>query len=107
MDVDGATRPAQARAERAQQDSQGLLAWDPKKVTAAARSSLFHPYVAVALRIEAVPQALASSAEACPCHQALLKNPSEHKRRVALEGHYGPGVLECTCARSRASSCQS
>eukprot|EP00975_Prorocentrum_lima_P053680 11263115-Prorocentrum_lima.AAC.1 len=52
----------------------------------------------MALRIEAVPEALARMAETCPCHRALFKNLGEHKRRAALEEHYGPGVYVCPLA---------
>lgn len=71
--ADGVMRPEQARAERVQQAGSQIIAFDPQKVTAAVRSSLFHAYAAMALKIEQVPSALAQASEGCPCHRALFQ----------------------------------
>ena len=98
VNMDGSLRPAQAQAERAQNERQGLAAFDPDSITRAVQSSLFHCFVQMSLMLEEIPEKLASSAEACPCHRALFKHLSDHRRRKALAEHYGPGVTVCPVA---------
>ena len=95
VNAEGLNRPVQASAERQQNERQGLAAFDPERITAALKSPLFHSYVAMALLREEIPEALASSVEACPCHRELFKHVSEHKRRKALEQHFGQGLTTC------------
>ena len=98
VNLDGQARPAQAQAENVQNQRQGLSVFDPAKVQEAVQSPLFHSYAAMALKLEEVPEALASAAEACPCHRSLFKHLSEHHRRKTLESHLGPGSAVCPMA---------
>ncbi|CAE7488403.1 unnamed protein product, partial [Symbiodinium sp. KB8] len=72
VNLDGQARPAQAQAENVQNQRQGLSVFDPAKVQEAVQSPLFHSYAAMALKLEEVPEALASAAEACKTQMLLL-----------------------------------
>ena len=98
VNAEGAQRPVQAQAENAQNAMRGLSALDPERVTAILQSALFHSYLDMALRLEQVPESLASTAEGCVCHGALLAQLSEHKRHQCLEEHFGAGIKTCPMA---------
>ena len=98
VNLEGFARPVQARAEQAQNEQQGLAAFDPEKITRALQSPLFHCYVSMALGLEQVPEALASAAEGCPCHRAMFKHVSDHIRQKILEKRFRPGITVCPMA---------
>ena len=98
VNANGALRPVQVQAEQAQHARQGLVALDPDRISVAVQSSLFHSYVAMALKLEQVPEALASASEACVCHRQLFRKLSDHRRRKCLEEHFGQGCSVCPMA---------
>ena len=98
VNSEGLARPAQAQAERGQNERQGLVALDPARITVALRCPLFHSYVSMALALEEIPEQLATAAESCVCHRALLSHLSEHKKRKCVEEHYGDAVKVCPLA---------
>ena len=98
VNANGLARPAQAQAEQVQQERQGLTALDPDKITSAVGSALFHAYVEMALKLEEIPEGLASNSESCVCHRRLLQHMSAHKRRKCLEEHYDHQCSVCPMA---------
>ena len=64
VDENGTVRPVQAAKQRQQEQNAGIQAFDPKKLAASLRSTLFHKYCGAVLSMEEVPEEIASKAGA-------------------------------------------
>ena len=93
-----AGRGAQAAAQDRADAGRGLTAFDPKVLTKALHSSLFHAYAAMALLLEEVPEQLATEAERCPCHGALTRRLSLYRAKGMFGKHYGSRATTCPMA---------
>ena len=91
-------RPAQAAAQRKQEEQRGIAKFDVQALTTSLRSGLFWFYFVMCGMLERVPPALAAFGECCPCHEALVRDMTEYKRRMFFERIFGPGIHCCPCA---------
>ena len=98
IDSDGGVRGTQARAQERQEAQAGLTSFDPRALGPILDSSLFHAYHAMAMKVEGIPDELASRAELCVCHGYILKTLSEYQRRVLLSRYFCSGSTYCPMA---------
>lgn len=98
VDFQNASRPRQAEVQARQEDGMGLHNFSPARLSTILRSSLFHAYADMALKLEEIPEALASRCELCPCHGPLLGRLSLHRRQQFLEQHFGEHLGVCPMA---------
>eukprot|EP00969_Alexandrium_andersonii_P242534 10712397-Alexandrium_andersonii.AAC.1 len=94
----GLGRAAQEEAQR-RHEQEGMIAkFDPAALGVSLRSGLFYHYVTMCLYLEQVPPQLAGYAEACPCHEPMIRGLREHDRGRVMSAQYSQGIHSCPCA---------
>ena len=98
VDFTGKSRQSQLQAAQRQEEQRGLVVFGPRAIEKCLRQGLFFHYANMCLWIERLPLQLASYAESCLCHEALVRNMSQFQKEKVMQLHCGQGITTCLAA---------